>query len=71
MAKGDKVEVLLQAGDKIERFTVSATGNGDKVEVNTSARAIEVLQLNRNGGIVRTVRFKPEAVLAVNEEPVR
>ncbi len=71
MAKGDKVVATVQVGDKTEKVSVEATANGDTVQVTRSARAVDIVQLNRNGNPVRVVTLKPEAVLVLSEEPVR
>ncbi len=71
MAKGDYVEVLVDAGGGSAReYQISAARAGRRVEVKTSRTAVEVNELTRNGRIVRSARFMAPRVLAVVEYPV-
>jgi hypothetical protein len=70
MAKGDFVEVLVDAGAGAAReYTVEATRAGRTVEVRASRTTVEVRELTRTGGVVRTARFIAPRVLAVVEHP--
>jgi len=70
MAKGDFVEVLVDAGSGAAReYTVEATKAGRTVEVRTSRTTVEVREMTRTGGVVRTARFIAPRVLAVVEHP--
>lgn len=70
MAKGDFVEVLVDAGSGAAReYTVAATKAGRTVEVRSSRTTVEVRELTRTGGVVRTARFIAPRVLAVVEHP--
>jgi hypothetical protein len=70
MAKGDYVEVLVDAGGgTAKEYQVRATRAGRRVEVKTSRSTVEVNELTRNGGIVRTAKFMAPRVLAVVEHP--
>lgn len=72
MAKGDFVEVLVDAGGGSAReYVVEATRAGRSVEVRSSRTTIEVRELTRTGGVVRTARFIAPRVLAVVEHPSR
>ena len=72
MAKGDFVEVLVDAGGGSAReYQIGATRAGRRVEVKTSRSSVEVNELTRNGRIVRTARFMGPRVLAVVEHPVQ
>lgn len=72
MAKGDFAEVLVDAGSGAAReYTVEATKAGRKVEVRSSRTTVEVRELTRTGGVVRTARFIAPRVLAVVEHPSR
>jgi hypothetical protein len=72
MAKGDFVEVLVDAGSGAAReYTVEATRAGRTVEVRSSRTTVEVRELTRTGGVVRTARFIAPRVLAVVEHPSR
>lgn len=71
MAKGDFVEVLVDAGAGTAReYRVAATRNGRRVEVKTSRSLVEVQELTRTGSVVRSARFLGPRVLAVVEHPV-
>jgi hypothetical protein len=71
MAKGDFVEVLVDAGSGAARdYVVEATKAGRTVEVRSSRTTVEVREMTRNGGVVRTARFIAPRVLAVVEHPV-
>ena len=55
MAKGDFVEVLVDAGGGASReYVIEATRAGRSVEVRSSRTTVEVRELTRNGGVVRT-----------------
>jgi hypothetical protein len=70
MAKGDFVEVLVDAGSGAAReYTVEATRAGRTVEVRSSRTTVEVRELTRTGGVVRTARFIAPRVLAIVEHP--
>ena len=71
MAKGDFVEVLVDAGSGAAReYVVEATRAGRTVEVRSSRTTVEVRELTRTGGVVRTARFIAPRVLAVVEHPM-
>jgi hypothetical protein len=68
--KGDRVEVLIDVGGGgVERFEVSATRAGRRVEVSTVRGTIEVAEMTRTGQPVRTARFMASRVVAVVEHP--
>jgi hypothetical protein len=70
VAKGDFVEILVDAGGGTAReYTVEATKAGRSVEVRSSRTTVEVRELTRTGGVVRTARFIAPRVLAVVEHP--
>lgn len=71
MAKGDFVEILVDAGAGAAReYIVEATKAGRTVEVRSSRTTVEVREMTRTGGVVRTARFIAPRVLAVVEHPV-
>jgi hypothetical protein len=71
MAKGDVVEVLVDAGAGTAReYLIRASRAGRRVEVKTSRTSVEVNELSRTGKVVRTARFMAPKVLAVVEHPV-
>ena len=68
--KGDRVEVLIDVGGGgVERFEVSATRAGRRVEVSTVRGTVEVVELTRKGQPVQTARFMASRVVAVVEHP--
>ena len=67
--KGDRVEVLVDIGEGVERFEIVATRAGRRVDVTTSRGTVEVNEVTRTGGIVRTARFMATRVVAVVEHP--
>jgi hypothetical protein len=72
VARGDFVEVLVDAGSGAAReYTIEATKAGRTVEVRSSRTTVEVRELTRTGGVVRTARFIAPRVLAVVEHPSR
>ena len=71
MAKGDRVEILVDAGGGTAReYEIRASRAGRRVEVKTSRSTVEVQELTRNGRVVRSARFIAPRVLAVVEHPV-
>ena len=70
VAKGDFVEILVDAGNGAAReYIIEAKRAGRSVEVRSSRTSVEVRELTRNGGVVRTARFVAPRVLAVVEHP--
>jgi hypothetical protein len=70
MAKNDWVEVLVDAGSGAAKaYEVRARKAGRRVDVRTSRSTVEVLELTRNGTVVRSARFMAPRVLAVVEHP--
>jgi len=71
MAKGDFVEILVDAGGgAAKEYVVEATKSGRRVEVKTSRSTVEINELTRTGSVVRTAKFMAPRVLAVVEHPV-
>jgi hypothetical protein len=67
--KGDRVEVVVDVGEGVQRFDVRATRAGRRVEVANSRGAVEVTEVTRSGRAVRTARFMAARVVAVVEHP--
>ena len=67
--KGDRVEVVVDAGDVTKTYDVAATKAGRRVEVVTRRGQVEVSELTRSGTPVRTARFMASRVIAVVEHP--
>jgi hypothetical protein len=67
--RGDKVEIVVDAGDATRTYEVAATRAGRRVEVVNRRGMIEVSELTRGGTPVRTARFMASRVIAVVEHP--
>ncbi|MEU7990227.1 hypothetical protein ACFV0L_32695 [Streptosporangium canum] len=68
--KGDKVEIVIDAGDSSRTYEVVATKAGRRVEVsNRRGGVVEVSEVTRSGTAVRTARFMSSRVLALVEHP--
>lgn len=67
--KGDRVEVVVDAGDSIRVYDVVATRAGRRVEITTGRGVVEVTEVTRGGTAVRTARFMSGRVIAMVEHP--
>lgn len=67
--KGDRVEIVVDAGDTTRTYDVVATRAGRRVEVSIGRGVVEVVEVTRNGAPVRTARFMASKVLALVEHP--
>ena len=67
--KGDRVEVVIDAGDGSRGYEFVARRAGRRVEVRIARGVVEVVEVTRNGTPVRTARFMSSRVLAVVEHP--
>ena len=67
--KGDRVEIVVDAGDVTKTYDVQATKAGRRVEVVTRRGQVEVSELTRSGTPVRTARFMASRVIALVEHP--
>ncbi|MCQ4082728.1 hypothetical protein NGB36_19475 [Streptomyces sp. RB6PN25] len=68
--KGDRVEIVVDAGDTIRTYDVVATRAGRRVETAVWRGVVEVSEVTRSGSVVRTARFMSSRVLALVEQPV-
>lgn len=68
--KGDRVEIVVDVGDGVQRFEVVATKAGRRVEVSSGRTTIEVTEVTRTGRAVRSGRFMASRVVAVVEHPI-
>src|SRR5436309_1432278 len=66
---GDRVEILVDVGDGVRGFDITATKAGRKVEVSTSRGTVEVSEVTRTGNVVRSGRFMQARVVAIVEHP--
>jgi len=70
--KGDRVEILVDAGtDSVERFEISATKAGRRIEITTGRGVVEVAEMTRTGRTVRSGRFMSTRVVALVEHPAQ
>ncbi|HEY6276685.1 MAG TPA: hypothetical protein VIX86_10175 [Streptosporangiaceae bacterium] len=67
--KGDRVEIVIDAGGTAKTYEVAATRAGRRVEVVNRRGLVEVTELTRGGVAVRTARFMASRVLALVEHP--
>ncbi len=67
--KGDRVEIVIDAGNGSKTYEVAATRAGRRVEIVTRRGLVEVAELTRGGAVVRTARFMASRVLALVEHP--
>ena len=69
VVKGDRVEIVVDAGDGVRVYDVTATRAGRRVEVSTGRGVVEVIEVTRSGTPVRTARFMSTRVVALVEHP--
>jgi hypothetical protein len=69
LVKGDRVEVVVDAGDTTRTYEISATRAGRRVEVAVGRGVVEVVEVTRSGTPVRTARFMAGRVIALVEHP--
>lgn len=69
VVRGDRVEIVIDAGGEIRTYEVVATRNGRRVEINTGRGIVEVTEVTRGGTSVRTARFMANRILALVEHP--
>jgi hypothetical protein len=67
--RGDRVEVLVDTGNGVQTFEITATRAGRRVEVTNARGVVEVTEVTRSGQPVRTGRFMTTRVVALVEHP--
>jgi hypothetical protein len=67
--KGDRVEIMIDAGEATRTYEVVATRAGRRVEIVNRRGVVEVTEVTRTGTPVRTARFMASRVLALVEHP--
>jgi len=67
--RGDRVEIVVEAGTDPRTYEVTATRAGRRVEVTHGRGFVEVTEVTRGGTPVRTARFLAARVLALVEHP--
>lgn len=66
---GDRVEIVVDAGDTSRTCEITATRAGRRVEITHGRGIVEVSEVTRGGTPVRTARFMAVRVLALVEHP--
>jgi hypothetical protein len=67
--KGDRIEIVIDAGDTTRIYEIEATRAGRRVETSSGRGIVEVTEVTRNGTPVRTARFMASRILALVEHP--
>lgn len=67
--KGDRVEIVIDAGGTIRTYEIAATRAGRRVDIHQGRGIVEVSEMTRTGTPVRTARFMASRVLALVEHP--
>ncbi|SFN81044.1 hypothetical protein SAMN05660359_00041 [Geodermatophilus obscurus] len=67
--KGDRVEIVIDAGGTTRTYEIEATRAGRRVDVTHGRGLVEVTETTRGGTPVRTARFMSGRVLALVEHP--
>lgn len=68
--KGDRVEIVIDAGEGTRTYEVTATRAGRRVDISNRRGVIEVSEVTRTGSPIRTARFMASRVIALVEHPV-
>jgi hypothetical protein len=67
--KGDRVEVVVDAGGDTRTYEIEATRAGRRLDVRSGRGLVEVVEVTRGGTPVRTARFMATRVIALVEHP--
>jgi hypothetical protein len=67
--RGDRVEIVIDAGGEVRTYEITATRNGRRVEIETGRGIVTVSEVTRSGTPVRTGRFMANRILAIVEHP--
>ncbi|TQJ06238.1 hypothetical protein [Kribbella jejuensis] len=67
--KGDRVEIVVDTGNGVATYDITATKAGRRVEITSSRNLTEVVEVTRTGVPVRTARFLTARVVALVEHP--
>lgn len=63
------MEIVVDTGDSVATYEITATKAGRRVEINTARSFTEVTEVTRSGNPVRTARFLTARVVALVEHP--
>jgi hypothetical protein len=69
--KGDRVEVVVEAGGQTRTYSIEASRAGRRVEISHGRGLVEVTEVTRGGTPVRTARFMAGRVVALVEHPAQ
>jgi hypothetical protein len=69
--KGDRVEIVVDAGDAPRTYEIEATRAGRRLEIAHGRGLVEVSEVTRGGTAVRTARFMANRVIALVEHPAK
>jgi hypothetical protein len=69
--KGDRVEIVVEAGDGARTYEIRATRAGRRVDISIVRNVVTVSEVTRGGTVVRTARFMASRVLALVEHPAQ
>ena len=67
--RGDRVEIVVDAGGEVRTYEIVASRNGRRVEIETGRGIVTVSEVTRTGSPVRTARFMASRILAMVEHP--
>ncbi len=67
--RGDRVEIVIDAGGEVRTYDIVASRNGRRVEIETGRGLVTVSEVTRSGTPVRTARFMASRILALVEHP--
>lgn len=67
--KGDRVEIVIDAGGEARVYEIEATRAGRRVDIGIARGIVEVAEVTRTGTPARTARFMASRVLALVEHP--
>jgi hypothetical protein len=67
--RGDRVEIVVDAGGEIRTYEIVATRAGRRVEISQGRGVTEVTEVTRGGTTIRTARFMATRVIALVEHP--
>jgi predicted RecB family endonuclease len=67
--RGDRVEIVVDAGREVRTYDIVASRNGRRVEIETARGVVTVSEVTRSGTPVRTARFMANRILALVEHP--
>ena len=67
--RGDRVEIVIDAGDGTKTYEIVATRAGRRVEITTGRAIVQVSEVSRGGTPIRTAQFMASRVVALVEHP--